>query len=418
MEWRQLGKPRKNPSVAACVEDVRKEWVDLQTEVQVLAGAYEPVNAPTDSGDETTVGSPHWSQRPEPARKAISAIAVFLQGVVDRHQGEFDNFCRFVERIDGAQTPLGAVMYGPSVVAFLMFINNPSKRPIFDAIKANGDLSHLRHLLFADSPPAEEVEVESVYVLGPPGNFKDTEVDGGWPIDMPLYMGMSSDPSRRFTTDMASSVNRRVEDAGRNHTWHMYIAFIMREQRHVDTVVVLPLLVHCAEHLAFIWFRTTEAPLGGLNVNIVDTVTRHAIISRRNTRFLLAALDSALALEPRLRCPGKADAERWGRTLRAVFGDEYPRIAPDTASNLVHGHGEYAWHLETVHVPTLRAWAATTLYGDEEGRFNLQPVSRSHLHTGRQGCDGTMCPVLPNYPPTLMERWAAAVAKAAETLRA
>ncbi|KAL1411730.1 hypothetical protein Q8F55_002696 [Vanrija albida] len=142
------------------------------------------------------------------------------------------------------------------------------------------------------------------------------------------------------------------------------------------------------------------------------------IITKNNIKIILDCLEQALILEPQLRCPLPDDVDGWRRTLRGVFGTDAPNIACTTASHIAHGNGKYAPEVESAEVPTLRAWAAASVRGDKAGRFVLQPISKSHVYVVMKGLtDGALSSLAPNFPPTLMERWVAAVTKAAETLR-
>ncbi|WOO80570.1 uncharacterized protein LOC62_03G004095 [Vanrija pseudolonga] len=382
----------------------------------------------------------------------MTGVARFLGELVKRNQAKFGDFCKvyrpaLIGLLDGAQTSWGEVMYwalrpkflcntalgdicwlrfqsssgeveGTIAVAFLMYHNNPSKKPIFDALQAGKDLAPLRHLLFVGSKRADEVEQESVYVLCHPWvdwdvvdevestlDYEDATVEGQFPIDMPVYTGMSVNPSKRRIDHMSSSVNRRVENAARDDTWVMHVAFDMREPILAPGAVVPTFVTHCCEHMCIIAFGCTDGPLGGLNVNTFDPVMRYTLISGKNIEVRLRCLDAAFETEPRLRCPVVQDADGWRRTLRAVSV---------TASHIARGHGKYAKYRANVTTPNLRAWAGSTVYGSKDGRFDLQPISESHLYVNTQGYSEATSRTSPYYPPMLMEHWVAAVSEAAE----
>ncbi|WOO80572.1 uncharacterized protein LOC62_03G004097 [Vanrija pseudolonga] len=132
-----------------------------------------------------------------------------------------------------------------------------------------------------------------------------------------------------------------------------------------------------------------------------------APVSNNDIKLLRACLDAALLLEPQLRCPVKDDVDGWRRTLRAVFGDAAPKIGPATASAIARGEDKFAEHGGSATTPNLCASVATSVYGDKEsGRFVFQPASESHVYVVWGGAGSALSP---QYPPTLMERWIAAV---------
>lgn len=136
-------------------------------------------------------------------------------------------------------------------------------------------------------------------------------------------------------------------------------------------------------------------------------------LSDSDISFLVAVPDKTLQLDPKLSCPLKADAVGWRTTLDTVFGGSFPSADASKAHGIARGTYKESVSKE-VAAPCLEAWRRSSVWGDEEHRFVLQPISKSHYIVDLKECGSTLHA---NYPPKLMERWVEAVKVAAEQVR-
>lgn len=186
----------------------------------------------------------------------------------------------------------------------------------------------------------------------------------------------------------------------------MHVAFNMRSDGQPERTPKV--VLHCAEHSVFIWFGFTSRSKGGLNFNLFDGWCRNSLFATKRVKEFLQRLNDALATDPELRCPLRADAEGWRGTINLIFKDEPPQVEATTAYMIARGQLRKSITSE-LHLPQLRKWISASVYGDANQRFSLQPISFAHYLTSHGAYGGAMSRLSTNHPPNLQARWLASL---------
>ncbi|WVW81033.1 hypothetical protein I302_103024 [Kwoniella bestiolae CBS 10118] len=229
------------------------------------------------------------------------------------------------------------------VVLYQAYHTNPHLDVFFSALRAGEDMWDYRALLtLGPHDVKNKPNGAGIYCFRPVWPVMNKKkvnrkmkdyTEARYPAHAtPCYIGMTQGLHARLNAHKHQIVNRRVEAEEKRtafQSWSMELIVDCGGETLVPEGAL-----HIVEHVFIVLTRTSIKHLGGLNVNIVDSLRYQTLISAKDATRMVKVVDAVLGSGENVMLPVRFDFEAWRQILRAALPKDC-QAAPQSLSAII-----------------------------------------------------------------------------------